>query len=354
MRKDRKCHLDLLRIIAIWLVIFNHTAERGFSLFSIAWESNFRIVYLFVSVTCKIAVPIFWMVSGALLLGKEEDIQKLYKKRVLRFVFIIFFFSMLQYLYSIRTDISAFSISVFLKNLYTRGAGTTYWYLYAYLAYLMMLPFLRKMVVLMKSWDYIYLMLLSFIVVGILPTMQEIVWGGTVRYYPAFSIALVTSGNILYPLIGYYIENLAKEEINKKAFCLWLLAAVAGILVSCVMVSIQYSHIGEWNEIVANQEFLNCYIMLPAVAVVYGIKLWFKSHGFKEHTTYIIKRLGETVFSVMLLENIIREQTVWIYNMFYPYLRTFISTCIWVSCVWIIGILIGLILKKIPFIKMLV
>ena len=55
-------------------------------------------VSFFLSLVCKAAVPLFYMVSGALLLGKNESFGELARKRILRIVAVIVIFSLLYYL----------------------------------------------------------------------------------------------------------------------------------------------------------------------------------------------------------------------------------------------------------------
>lgn len=68
----RLLHLDLLRLMAILFVIFNHTSDRGYFLFADSVGSWLYFPYMASSVLCKVAVPIFFMISGALLLPKEN------------------------------------------------------------------------------------------------------------------------------------------------------------------------------------------------------------------------------------------------------------------------------------------
>ena len=48
-QKPRIVYLDLIRIIAILLVLFNHTGDNGFTYFSIARSSFFYPLSFFVS-----------------------------------------------------------------------------------------------------------------------------------------------------------------------------------------------------------------------------------------------------------------------------------------------------------------
>lgn len=56
--KEKKLHLELIRALAMLLVIFCHTGTRGFVLYGVAQQSAFYPVYLFLSVAGKVAVPL--------------------------------------------------------------------------------------------------------------------------------------------------------------------------------------------------------------------------------------------------------------------------------------------------------
>ena len=66
----KKLHIEFLRSACIWLVMFTHTATEGFSLYLNEQSSPWFPLYLTVPFFVKTAVPVFFMISGALLLGK--------------------------------------------------------------------------------------------------------------------------------------------------------------------------------------------------------------------------------------------------------------------------------------------
>lgn len=69
----------VLRILACFLVIVNHTIEGLFKYFpSTTGGLSFTVFYF-----CKIAVPIFLMISGALLIPKEESLKNYLLKEYL-------------------------------------------------------------------------------------------------------------------------------------------------------------------------------------------------------------------------------------------------------------------------------
>lgn len=72
--KSKILYLEALRILSIFFVIFNHTASNGFFLFSTYKSTDIQYwVYLFISIFCKFSVPMFFAISGALMLGKDEN-----------------------------------------------------------------------------------------------------------------------------------------------------------------------------------------------------------------------------------------------------------------------------------------
>ena len=143
--RKRLLSLDLLRIFAILLVIFNHTNERGF--YRVLTDDPGTFLYwfnLFFSVACKVAVPLFFMISGALLLKKDESIGATYKRGI-RIVIDHVLFSLLFY------EVQAWQtgIPLTLKAFLTGTVHTNFphlWYLYTYIGFLLVVPVLRGFV----------------------------------------------------------------------------------------------------------------------------------------------------------------------------------------------------------------
>ena len=83
--KTKRLHIEALRVIACFFVIFNHSQQRGYFLFSAYPQNSPEFwLYMALSVFCKFSVPMFFAISGALLLTKDESLSVIYKKRVFR------------------------------------------------------------------------------------------------------------------------------------------------------------------------------------------------------------------------------------------------------------------------------
>lgn len=138
----KKYYLEAVRITAVLLVMYNHSAP--FMSFATQHGVQYAVSF-FLSLVCKAAVPLFYMVSGALLLGKNESFGELARKRILRIVAVIVIFSLLYYMkFAVRGQASVSPIR-FLLGLPFDVAFLPYWYLYSYLGILVSLPFLRPL-----------------------------------------------------------------------------------------------------------------------------------------------------------------------------------------------------------------
>ncbi|MDO4620166.1 MAG: acyltransferase family protein, partial [Lachnospiraceae bacterium] len=176
--KQHYIYIDFLRIFAIFWVMFNHTNTRGFFLFSITDHPAKQLVYLFISIFCKFAVPVFFMISGSLLLPKSESLETIFRKRILRFVMILFVIILLYWLYNKYRWGNPLEISDIFKQLYTGKGPGQLWYLYSYIAILLMLPFLKYLAESMRGSDYLYLAFMFVLFTGILPVIDYLLFKG--------------------------------------------------------------------------------------------------------------------------------------------------------------------------------
>lgn len=342
-------HIEFLRIIAIYLVLFNHTGTDGFFHFSVATESHFYWLYLFISIFDKIAVPIFFMISGALLLGKDESISDLYRKRILKFIFILFAISLFYQFYDCYRNNTSFELRIFYIKILNGSSSTALWYLYSYIGALVMLPFLRKLVTVMSERDYLYLIAGNIIFAGIIPIVAFIFLKEP--YDLDMSVPLFTEYNIIYLLTGYYVEHLLPDTLyKKKIFLLGLLISIICIGICCIMTNYEIQVSGDCSEI-NSQTFYFCLIIVPCMFVFWSCKYYFRLHNVSSFMRTLITYLGGTTFGVYLFERVLRYSTKNIFYFLKPYVHTFPACLVWIFCACMIGSLITAFLKKIPFIK---
>ncbi len=185
--KKRIAYLHVLRIIAIILVLFNHTGDNGFTYFALVRTSFFYPVYLWISLFDKIAVPLFFMISGVLLIPRDETYKDVLK-RALKFALILFAASAIMFVYRyLRGFPSIFTIKEFITALYSQGIILQYWYLYTYLAFILMLPIIRKIAQGLGEKDFIWIVAL-FTLQSLLTIVDYAVFQGKYRHNSRFSL----------------------------------------------------------------------------------------------------------------------------------------------------------------------
>ncbi|MBE5898470.1 MAG: acyltransferase [Lachnospiraceae bacterium] len=348
MVKERKLYLDLLRIIAIIFVIYNHTSEKGYYLYAFDCSMPFKIIYMSTGALIAVAVPIFFMISGSLLIPKEESLKDLYLKRVLRMVIVLAVFSVIQYAFNVIVNKEELSIQFFFKNILTDNIIPAYWYLYAYIAYLICLPFLRKLAKNMSNAEFKYLFILFVIIEGVFSLVLYVLYQGG---YNSFFVIPFFNRIVIYPLLGYYMEHRVEESrYNVKGMLKWILLMII-VIALIVAMSIYRNLPYEEFTIYDKGLFTTGFTIILDVGVFYIAKMIFKQRKANKGVSFILTALGSTVFGVYLTENIIRNYTVGVYDYLASVVGRFIAAWIWCTLVFLIGAVIIYIIKLIPGVK---
>ena len=344
-------YIEILRLLAIFLVLFNHTGTNGFFLFSVSQQSPLYWGYLLLSIFDKIAVPLFFMISGALLLGKEESLGRLYKKRVLRFAVLLVGISAFYYMYIYKLTPRQFSVRDFVHALYSENMIAPLWYLYAYLGILVMLPLLRCMARHMPAQLYVYLAVWHIFMVGLRPVAEEWLLHDSYRLNSWFQVPLLVSPTIFFLLMGYFFEKVLDESWYTARFTGIMVVLGAGFLCLAALLTHRRAMLmGECNEIVS-QKYHDCLIAMPAMAVFFLCKFVCSRVRIGPVWQKLIVTLGGTTFGIYLLEKVLCDKTEWLLEALKPRLHILPACLVWLLVVCMLGAAVTLVLKKIPVIR---
>lgn len=395
LNHSKKVYLEVLRYIAIFFVIYNHTAANGFLLFVDTDQPQWSYpIHLFISQIDKIAVPIFFMISGSLLLGKEETISVVLKKRVLRILLVLLGISLFYLFYndvsltqnttgsffvsepamsdptlkdilSSKADLKRVSLldptvtdptakDVTLKGffnlVYNQEMSPQLWYLYAYLGAMLMLPFLRKIAKHLTYKESLYLLICNLLFVGVISCVLYLINGVYISKIGHLSIPLFTERPIFYMLMGYFLEHIMpKEKYNRKNA---VLAVVLFFVFGAMDSYVTHLLIVDLREAGVNQGFsynlFSCLIAVPAISVFFLVKYFFMKVRLPKVLEKIIVACGSTVFGIYLLEAVLRRETYGVFLALDRVLPKAVACSIWVLLCMLLGTVITLLLKKIP------
>lgn len=90
-------YIDYLRIISTFAVVVLHVSAQNWYTTDIT-SKEWNILNLFDSMV-RWSVPVFVMISGALLLDRRQNVDRLYKKKILHIVSSFFFWSIAYTVY---------------------------------------------------------------------------------------------------------------------------------------------------------------------------------------------------------------------------------------------------------------
>ena len=349
--QQRKTYIDALRIVAIFGVLYNHTNRRGYYLYAFSDARICQDFYIGIATLAATAVPIFFMISGALLLPKKESLKELFQKRILKMVLVLLVFSGIQYVLLLLEECVTFSRKAVVQAVLQDGVIPSYWFLYAYIAYLLLLPILRKVAEVMSKQDYFYLFALLLLVEGFLPMVLNLAGIGGTNYF--FSIPFLNP-IIIYPLLGYYLEQYMKESYyNKKTNIIVGLCRAVVVLFFIAMT--QWRGLPYEEFTTYDKGLYTCsFTMLLDVGIYYFVKYFDlrKQHSMKYDQ--MLHSMGECAFGIYLIEQPIRERSSFIYDGLSPVIGRFPACIVWVICIFIVAYSIVAILRRIPVVRKLI
>jgi surface polysaccharide O-acyltransferase-like enzyme len=288
--------------------------------------------------------PLFFMISGALLIQKEESIAVLFKKRILRMLLILVIYT-IGYMWYFSVPGTEF-LKCLIEGKLTEGG----WYLYSYLSFLIILPLLRKLVKQMETKDFVGIIIAAVIVVGILPIVE---YGTGWELKEEFNLESLFQWNIFYPIMGYYFgKKISEEELTGKKVLCWQIAGILSILISCWLVAWRMEKDATYFQ---DGAFHKNLIMIPTIAFFIFMRYFFQKHMPNATIARLIQEAGATTFGVYLFDNVLRDKMDWVENKCYMNGMVQIgASFIWILAAMLVGMAIVWVLKKIPIIRKLI
>lgn len=205
MNKDS--NIALIKVIAIFLVILDHTSS-WFNFFG----GHIKYYCLFQSIS-KCAVPVFFMVTGALLINKKEESLSVYAKKRFRKIIIPFIiWSLIWQLYQYYVPLQDWQRTLSDVNLsnpfyFLKGHTAAHlWFMYVLIFIYILIPIIQVIIHNSRKEIKIYFMIL--LVVFSLKNFYESICGPT--EWPG-----INTEYIMYSVLGYFIYN------NYQKICLF-------------------------------------------------------------------------------------------------------------------------------------
>lgn len=306
------------------------------------------------SVIMLTAVPLFFMISGALLLTKDEPLTYLFRKRVLRFALVIAIFWAIQYAFvyfrrGVPWDFGRF-LELTLCDGWVCVPTEVSWYLYAYIGLLLILPFTRILARNFSNVNFLYLFALQFCFCWILPTIYALYSGSDIACPRPLSLVPLRRMPGIYPfnlmygvfymLLGYFLEHRLKNyEFNRKH--LFVLYSASSIIIIATIVAVRHVT-GSYSP---GQLTYGC-LVLPAAA------LFLTAKRVQVASSCIRKSLqtfSGAVLFVMLTENLFRILLGPCTGLLAQYMPLHLANLCFASITCLAALCIGAVVKRFSF-----
>jgi len=227
--------INNLRIVAMFLVVILHTTSPMLMAYGKV-PDNYWLIADFYNALARFGVPVFVMITGALLLGRDYEPGDFLKRRLWRIIPPFLFWSLVYVAYAWYDEDIAFTNDVWLNVkivLHQLKFGASYhlWYVYMLIGLYFIIPILSKFVRNASEKLIVYFILLWLIVMLISQPYL-------VRYNPQIDLHYI-SGYIGYLVLGYYLATKQFPAwLNARwfglIFLLSLIVIVAGTYITCI------------------------------------------------------------------------------------------------------------------------
>lgn len=333
-------YISVLTVISAISVVIIHGSTYRFNSanHSQFWFISNLIMCLFFS-----AVPIFYMISGATLINYSQryDTKTYFLKRIKKvgipFIFWLIFYCLFMIFY-IKKPVDE-NILLFLYN--TCINDSLYWFFIPLFAIYIIIPLLNNIPKNKRIKLFTFYSVLIFIFLSILPAVINI-----------FTIHLVirqefffTSGLLIYPLLGYILNEV---DLEKKYRIIFYILGILGFLGMFLPTQLVYDTTHQSTYLFKSYTY--------PTTVLYSIAIWI---FVKQLCTYNLTE------KFMKIVDFIKPYTFGIYLIHYYLLiiitysfklnhESFLYTIAMPIIVLLLSILILYILKKIPYVNIII
>ena len=353
---NKRVHFEILRCIAVFFVIFNHTSSYGFYLFTKYNPNNIRYwCYLVISLFARLNVPMFFSISGALLLSRKyehESVETIYFKRIKKVLLSLFVFSIV---YIVQDNLflqSQKSLIEYFVLFYNSSVKYHLWYLYAYIAFLGSLPIIRPLVWNLDKKIFHYIFILN-IIYNFIPIIEYLFTKTTLKLYSQIEINYVLSNIFIFPILGYYLEYILDVDSfgKKKLLSLWCFNILT-ILIQAYATTVRGMDTNMLRPNICSW-YMNSFKLINVACVFITVKK-ITGHYNNKIVNSLANNVGKLCFGIYLLHPIFLEMDIIknLLSILYTHsVNRLLCSFIVVILVYTVSALITFLLRKIPIIR---
>ena len=332
---------DNLRVLATISVITQHLSANILSSFGTNISSDWWMASIFDGLT-RFCVPMFLMLSGALLLHKEYRLKDFLGNKFSRIVLPFLFWSFIYIGFEINSrannaHIPFYEVIKISLSMLRTGSSFHLWYIYVIIGIYLFLPILGKWIRNSTENEILY-----FIAVWLIVIFFNQPYIAVMEIKPNIE-TVYFSGFIGYIVIGYYL-SIKKWNNPATATMIGFILFLFGNVIT-ILGYFYFTKNGGNNNIFYD------YLSINVIMVAVGMFIMFKNRASTVGTpNRIVKFIGKYSYGIYLVHILVISETAK-YGWYVDNFNTAINIILNVVICLTISTIVVFALNKIPVIK---
>ncbi len=339
--KQRVAYLDWLRVISIFAVIVLHVAAQNWyktDVNGIRWQT-FNVYDSLV----RWSVPVFVMISGALMLGRNIDIRRLYSRNILRLVTAYFFYNTIYALLLGYKGIKLVS-NILIGKFHM-------WFIPMIIGLYICIPVIDKIIESEKTTEYFLISAIVF--TSLIPWIVQL----TNNFGSENVKTIISALNDVYKDVnfhfaagytGYFVAGrwLNKKELSKKTRKIIYILGIVGIVLTVLLTSAL-----SVNNQKATGTYYGYFSFNVAVTAI-AVFVWAKYNiANNNKLDRIINILSKYSFGIYLVHILVMEQLNIRLTLNTMSFHPVISVPVLSAVIFVISAAVSAVISKIPFLN---
>ncbi len=339
-RPSRVHWADLIRVLAIYLVVVIHTSGQLTNVWGKVSEAQWLMADVYGGIA-RIGVPLFFMLSGFLLLPRSESLRSFYGKRMIKIAIPFVVWSIIYIGFTCVGQPGICTRDYLMQYILLQKTFFHLWFLYSLLGIYFIVPLLRLMVrpgaVKTILW---YLIVLWIIFQPVRTLMDQFLhWSININ-------APMATGFLPYFVLGHLLGEI---ELTRRRVAVAGIVFAAGCLITIFGTYLLTRSAGQFNGYFYDYTTIG---VIPATAAGFLLLRRLSDVGFLATPRFhsFMRLVAGSTFGLYLVHVFVLWGLDWLH------INTFLGFALWsvpfiATLVFAISFVIAHLLQKIPVVR---
>ena len=339
--------IDLIRTLAIFLVVMVHVSGQLTNAWGEIPEGQWIVGDIYGGMA-RICVPLFFMISGYLLLPRSEPLGIFYSKRMPRILIPLVVWSLIYLGWYCNGHASACTASFAWDLLLRQGTYYHLWFLYSLLSIYLVLPVLRLMIRPDTDKRILWYLIGLWLIFQPILTIAHRFWDFSIK----LSAPLAT-GFVCFFVLGYLLGEMTLSRVRIIfSTIVWLISTLVTILGTYLLTRSSGQFDGFFYD------FVSLNVIFASGAAFLLLRWISETRLFTPPNTHTwMRNLAGSAFGIYLVHVLVIEELR--YHIPFLQISSLMGNAVWsvpfVSLVvFLLSFLIVRLLQKVPILRYIV